>query len=400
MTDRGLVDRLAELAVVVGANVQAGQVVTVGANIGQGKLARAIAEQAYRRGARFVDVSYFDPYVKRARIELAAQDTLDGVPSWYRARVRALAETRSARISLAGPTEPEALRGLDPDRLGRDQLPWLNEWMEVIQSRTVNWTVVPCPTEDWARLCFPELPEPAAVERLRREIAHVCRLDEPDPATAWRARAAELGQVGARVSELRLDALHLQGPGTDLTIGLLPSSSWLSAKATTVDGLEHLPNVPTEEVFTSPDPERVDGHVRSTRPLVLADGTLVRGLEVRFERGRAVAIEADEGAAVLRGRAVQDEGAGRLGEVALVDRSSRVGRLETVFYETLLDENAASHLALGDGFREAVDEDDAARVNRSGIHVDFMVGCAELDVTGITRDGRRLPLLRDGAWQI
>src|SRR5581483_8448474 len=315
--------------------------------------ARAIAEQAYRRGARFVDVSYFDPYVKRARIELAAQDTLDGVPSWYRARVRALAETRSARISLAGPTEPEALRGLDPDRLGRDQLPWLNEWMEVIQSRTVNWTVVPCPTEDWARLCFPELPEPAAVERLRREIAHVCRLDEPDPATAWRARAAELGQVGARVSELRLDALHLQGPGTDLTIGLLPSSSWLSAKATTVDGLEHL-------------------------PLVLADGTLVRGLEVRFERGRAVAIEADEGAAVLRGRAVQDEGAGRLGEVALVDRSSRVGRLETVFYETLLDENAASHLALGDGFREAVDEDDAARVNRSGIHVDFMVGCAEL----------------------
>jgi aminopeptidase len=173
------------------------------------------------------------------------------------------------------------------------------------------------------------------------------------------------------------------------------------ARWATIDGIRHLPNVPSEEVFTSPDPQRVDGHVRSTKPLVLSDGTVVRGLRVRFEGGRAVEIDADDGAEVLRGRAAIDDGACRLGEVALVDRESRIGQLGTVFYETLLDENAASHIALGSGFSWAVESDeDRARVNQSAVHIDFMIGANDVDVTGITRDGERVPLLRDGAWQL
>ena len=197
------------------------------------------------------------------------------------------------------------------------------------------------------------------------------------------------------------DAIHFEGEGTDLTIGLLPTSTWRMARWSTVDGIRHLPNVPSEEVFTSPDPARVEGHVRSTKPLVLTDGTLVRGLEVRFEGGRAVEIDADEGAEVLRGRAQIDDGATRLGEVALVDRESRIGQLGTVFYETLLDENAASHIALGAGFSWAVETDeDRARVNQSVVHIDFMIGGNDVDVTGVTRDGERVPVLRDGAWQL
>ena len=177
----------------------------------------------------------------------------------------------------------------------------------------------------------------------------MCRLDEPDPRGAWAARAEELQSVAEWLTELRLDALRFEGPGTDLTVGLFDGARWQTALSETVDGIVHLANIPTEEVYTTPDPARAEGVVRSTRPLALADGPVVRGLEIRFEAGRAVAIDAEEGGEILRGRAAIDAGAARLGEVALVDRESRVGRLGTTFYETLLDENAVSHIALGDG---------------------------------------------------
>lgn len=400
MTTPALAGRLAELAVDVGANVQPGQIVTVSADLGMEEVAREVAATAYRRGAKFVDVTYFDPRLKRVRIERADGDTLAFVPPWYGERVRELGRSHSARVVLTAPSDPDVLRGLDPERLGRDQLPAIADWMEVLGDRTVNWTIVPYPTATWARLVYPELGDDEALERLSRDVVHVCRLDEPDTAEAWRQRTKELEAVGARLTALGLDALHFEGPGTDLTVGLLPSSSWIGAMSTTIDGLEHLPNVPTEEVFTTPDPERTEGRVRSTKPLVLVDGTLVRGLEVRFEGGRVVEIQAEEGVEVMRVRTARDEGAARLGEVALVDRESRIGRLGRVFYETLLDENATSHIAIGSAYEEAVSGADVARINKSAIHIDFMVGGDDVDVTGITHAGERVPVLRGGAWQI
>jgi aminopeptidase len=202
------------------------------------------------------------------------------------------------------------------------------------------------------------------------------------------------------LAERRFDAIELRGPGTDLTIGLLPTATWWAADFSTRDGLRHFPNLPTEEVFTTPDPERTSGHVTATKPLVFRDGTVVKGLRVRFENGRAVDIDAEENAAALRSKVELDDGAGRLGELALVDRQGRIGPLDTIFYDTLLDENAASHIALGNGFTFLVEDGDAGRVNQSGTHVDFMIGSNELEVAGVTSEGERVPVLRDGDWQL
>ena len=393
--------RLAELAVDFGANLQSGQVLAVSADLGHEPLARAIAEHAYRRGARFVDVDYFDPYVKRARIEHAADETLDFVPSWYGERILALGEQRCARVTIAGAPTPDVFDGLNPARLGRDLLPRVRESGQVVSERTTNWTIVPYPTPGWARQVHPGVGEEEALARLWDEVVHVCRLDEADPAAAWHERIEATAAAAQRLNEHAFDAVEFRGPGTDVTIGLLPSSTWANARHATVDGIAHLANIPTEEVFTSPDPERADGVVTATKPLVFPDGAAVEGLRIRFQGGRAVEIDAESGADTLRRRCEKDEGGSRLGEVALVDRSGRIGRLGTVFYNTLIDENAASHIALGNGFLYAVtDEADHARVNRSAIHVDFMIGADDVEVTGITRGGERVPVLRGGDWQI
>lgn len=391
---------LAELAVRLGANVQPGQIVALSSEPGKEGLARAIAEAAYAAGAKFVDLTVFDVYLKRARALHADRETLGFVPPWVGERVLALGDQRAARISLSGPVAPHALDDVDPELISLDMLPRVRESMTVLNDATTNWTIVPCPTPPWATLVHPRLEPGAALDRLWGEIAHICRLDEPDPIAAWESRLAQLKRVSRALDELRLDRVHFEGPGTDLTIGLLPSSHWHAAKFTTVEGIEHQPNIPTEEVFTTPDPERVDGVVRSTKPL-FTSGTTVTGLTVRFEGGRAVRIDADQGAEVMRGMIATDDGAARLGEVALVDREGRIGPMETVFFDTLLDENAASHIALGQGYQLAVgDPADIARVNASAVHTDFMIGGNEVSVTGVRPSGETVPLLRDGSWQI
>jgi aminopeptidase len=391
--------RLAELAA-HGANVQQGQVVLVNAELGHEQLARAVAAAAYDRGARFVDVSYFDPHVKRARIAHADPETLEYVPPWYGERMRRHAEERGARINLNGVTAPNLLDDLDKTLVGRDRLPRLKEQSEIVSERSTNWCIVPAPTRPWAALVFPDLGGDEAYEELWRQIEHVLRLDEDDPTSAWDERMAVLKDSARRLSERRFDAIELRGPGTELTIGLLPTARWWAADFTTAEGLRHLPNLPSEEVFTTPDPERTEGHVTSTKPLVLQDGTIVRGLRVRFQRGTAVEIEADENVDALRARLAVDDAGRRLGELALVDRHGRIGPLGTVFYDTLLDENAATHIAFGSGFPFLVDESDVARVNESATHVDFMIGSPELEVDGITAAGERVPVLRGGDWQI
>ncbi|MEA2131358.1 MAG: aminopeptidase, partial [Solirubrobacteraceae bacterium] len=304
----GMLQRFADLIVRFAANVQPGQIVAIGTEPGKLDLTRAVADSAYRAGAKFVDVMEFDLHVKRSRLLHAAEETLDYVPPWYGERITALGDLRAARVGLTGPSAPGLLKDLDPQRAGRDQLPFLRESSEVVNARTTNWTAVPCPTVPWATLVFPDLEPEQALERLWEQIIHVCRLDEDDPVAAWRERQDVLVGISERLTALHLDALHFEGPGTDLHVGLLPTSSWLAARFETIDGIVHMPNLPSEEVFTAPDPARVDGVVRSTKPLVVG-GTIIRGLHVRFEGGRAVSIDADEGGELLAHYAERDAGA-------------------------------------------------------------------------------------------
>jgi aminopeptidase len=395
-----LTRRLADLVVGYGANVQPGQIVGVTTYPGKEDLTREVARASYERGAKWVDVLGFDPWVKRQRLLHADEATLDYVPQWLIDRLQWLSHEHAARVTLNGPATPDALTGVDPARAGRDLLPYLPNTGDVVNAGTTNWCVAPAPTRGWAGLVFPDLEPDDAYDRLWREIAHVCRLDEEDPAEAWRRRAQTLESVAARLTERRFDAIRLHGPGTDLTVGLMPSSTWHAADFTTVDGLRHFPNIPSEEMFTTPDPARADGHVTATRPLEVY-GAMMDGIRVEFAEGKAVRIDADSGADTLRSIAAKDEGSSRLGELALVDGEGRIGPLGTTFYETLLDENAASHIALGNGYDLGVESaEDKARVNASSVHVDFMIGSPELHVDGLTAGGEAVPLLRGGAWQV
>jgi aminopeptidase len=397
--DQATLERFADLTIGFGANVQRGQVVAIGAELGKEAMVRALAASAYRHGAKFVDVAYFDMHVKRARILHADEDTLDFVPSWYGQRILELGAQRCARVALSGPATPGLLDDLDPRRAGRDQLPFVKEAGQVVNERTTNWTITPFPTLAWARQVHPDLPDDEALERLSEQILHVCRLDEADPVAAWRARADTLVACAERLSARRFAALRFTGPGTDLTVGLLSTTRFMAARFETVDGIEHMPNLPSEEIFGAPDPQRTDGVVRATKPLVIG-GSIVRGLEVEFRDGRAVRIDADENADVLRGYAARDEGSSRLGEVALVDGDGRIGRLDTVFFDTLLDENAASHVALGESYGFTAGEEDRERLNHSSIHVDFMIGGEDVSVSGVTDAGEEVPVLVAGAWRI
>ena len=419
-----LLQKLADLAVGTGANVQPGQIVAVTADIASAEFMRAITRSAYDRGALFVDAIFYDGELKRARLERADPETLGFVPAWYGERVLAVGREHGARISVQPNPEPGVLDGVDPALTGRDGLPFVREILPVIDDRTTNWNVIAHPTQRWAEIVHPDLPPAEALARLEADIVHICRLDEPDPNAAWERIAQLVKRTRDESFEerdadgrpvMRTHAIgHFGGATLDNEenylikklfsgglgiIGLFPTSIWAGARATTVDGISHFANLPTEEVWTAPDPQRVDGVVRSTKPLDV-EGALVRGLTVRFEGGRAVQIDAETNAEALRGRTAVDEGAARLGEVALVDREGRIGRLDTVFLTTLIDENAASHLALGNAYANSVAEEDRPHVNRSDIHIDFMIGSDDVAVTGITRDGDRVPVLRDGSWQI
>jgi aminopeptidase len=321
---------------------------------------------------------------------------------WLVERLEYLVRERGAKIKLAGDPEPGLFADLDSSRVAAARQSKLFEasLQQHIEER-VSWSLIGAPTAGWAKAIFGE-PD---VERLWDAIAYTVRLDEPDPVAAWRDHIASLKERARTLNERRFDQIHFRGPGTDLRVGLLPHSYWESASGETVFGQSHVPNLPTEEVFTTPDRRRAEGFVRSTQPLAI-DGTIVKDLELRFEDGRIVSVTASKGLAVVEAEIKLDEGASRLGEVAIVDRASRVGDLGITFLNTLYDENAACHVAYGRGFPSGIsggneltsEELIGHGVNQSQVHTDFMIGGAEVDVDGITLEGDAVPILRDNAW--
>jgi aminopeptidase len=395
-------DRYARLAVEVAVNLQPGQFLRISADPEHLPLVRAVGRVAYERGAQFVEVHYRDAHLKRARVEHAPEGSLDWSPPWTVALIDHMVRTRGATITITGEAEPELLADLDQRRAQRAR-PRLavEKLLDAENRRLIQWTIVGYPNEGWARTVFGE-PD---VERLWEAVITATRLDEPDPVTAWQEHIARLRARASALDERRFRAIRFRGPGTDLVVGLPESHRWLTGAEETVDGVPHLVNVPTEEVFTTPDRRLTEGTVRSTFPLSLG-GTIVRGLEVRFERGKVVEVRAEAGAEAVRQEMATDDGASYLGEVALVDGDSRVRKTGVVFFDTLFDENAACHIAWGQGIQGALEGGEempnaelaALGYNDSVVHTDFMVGGPEVLALGVEQGGTEVPIIEDDTW--
>ncbi|WP_163507131.1 aminopeptidase [Fodinicola acaciae] len=400
MTDR--LDRYAAAVLDVGLGLRPGQRLAVNAHIEHAPLARALADGAYRRGAHYVDIWYWDPYAKRSRIRHAPEETLAWTPPWLDHRYEQLAADGGALAIIAGDPEPDLLTGLDGRRAGLDRMPALASRFRVQQLAEVSWTIACYPTPAWAKAVFGT----RDTERLWTYLERFLRLDQPDPVTALRQRLDTLRTRAKQLTALRLDAIHYRGDGTDLTVGLIPGAHWEISELTGPTGEPNVVNLPTEEVYTTPDRRRADGHITCTRPLAL-HGTIVRDLRLTLTDGVITDVSASTGADVVRAELAVDDGARRLGELALVDASSPIGQSGVTFLETLLDENATCHLAWGagipsvlPGWRDLTSEQRQDRgVNLSRTHIDFMVGGPDLTVTGIHHDGSTTELLRGEQWQ-
>jgi aminopeptidase len=394
--------RLAELTVQVGLDLREGQdLLILPWDPTQAPIARAVAEAAYQAGAHYVSVTYWDGAVKAARLRHAPEESLGFIPDWFRRSITEITERKGAAVTLTGDPHPEIFDGIPPSRLGRDLMPQIPEVHTLISSGDVNWTVVPGPSPGWAQ----RLTGDPDVERLWETLAPLLRLDADDPVQAWREHVERLETRARQLNEAGFEAIRFMGPDTELTVGILRGAEWKIGTGETNWGAKGVVNMPTEEVYTSPDRHRVDGMVRMTRPTVLTNGAVVEGVRLRFENGRAVEIDADKNADALRVQMGHDEGASRLGEVALVDGSSPVGRTGIVFGDILLDENATSHIAWGHAYEDTVpgglpegrEAQEQVGFNISDVHQDAMIGGPGVTVTGV-RGGSEMPVIENDGW--
>jgi aminopeptidase len=390
--------RYARLTVSVGANVQPGQLVVVTGTVEHAPLMREIAREAYRAGARLVEPYYQDRRITRAQIELGPEESLGATAPWLLTMMNTLRTEHGSYIQVVADAEPNLLADLPGAKAGKWRpRDFLAAWGEAIGERSINWTIVAFPTEGWARQVFGK-PD---VEALWQAVEKAVRLDREDPVAAWQEHIAKLKRTADALTQRHFDSLRYRGPGTDFTVGLLPSSVWVAGDEETSYGLRHIVNLPTEEVYTAPDRRRAEGTLRSTRPLDIR-GAVVSDLEFEFHDGRITRVNASTGADAIRAQLATDDGANRLGEVSLVDGTSEVGKLGIIFYTTLFDENATCHIAYGSAYTRCVEDerDRAEGMNSSAVHTDFMVGGPEVDVDGREPGGAWVPILRNNEFQI
>jgi aminopeptidase len=396
-----LAGRFADLIVRAGANVQPGQTVYIAVDLAHAEVARAVVEQAYAAGAGYVEVDWSDGLVKRSAVEHASLESLTASRSWMLDRYQSLDQAGAAVILLVGDPRPGLMNGLEAHKVAAFRAEEETARRQMFVGGRATWTIAAVPNVGWAQQVFGE-PD---VDRLWEAVSVAMRLDETDPVGAWRERSATLAARAVALDVLELTSLRYLSEGTDLTVGLMPGTRWTGGGMTTSAGIAYVPNLPTEEVFTSPDRRLADGAIQLTRPLVMQNGGIVEGLRVTFESGRIVNVEAASGADLVRGQLQTDDGASSLGEVSLVDSESRIAKADLVFHNTLFDENAACHVAWGQSFPFALanglamspDERYDAGLNRSAVHTDVVIGGNGITVTG-KGPGGTVEIIKNDEW--
>ena len=405
-----LLKKYADFIVRVGVNPQPGQTLVINCCLEAAPLARLCVRSAYEAGARDVLVNWSDNDVSRSRMELGSEEALSDFKSWQLRRYLDYAESEGGVCVLhILADDPEVYAGLDGAKISRvnaGQRKFMAPWREYTMNDRVQWSIAAMPSAPWAKKMFPELDEAAAIEKLWQLIFDVCRVTGGDPVNEWKAHLDRLTTLGEKMNAFDLESVHFQSSnGTDLTVGLIPEGQFCGGGETSLQGIFFNPNIPTEECFTSPMKGQAEGIVYSTKPLSY-QGQLIENFSVRFEKGKAVEVKAEKGEELLKTMIAMDDGASYLGECALVPQHSPIAESGILFYNTLFDENAACHLALGMGFADTIkdfqnktlDECRTLGINDSMIHEDFMIGCDSMNIDGICEDGRVVPIFRSGNW--